>query len=149
MRQRPDQTPARVHGTLGIGIQGDDVTVRREQRAIAVAHDEAGVGRAAEKAVELRELAAFALPSHPRPFALIPAALTVKIEKPIAPVPFVQAIHTLDREIEKGAVSFQRCRAVVGKVAEQGEMQMGIAIAEKADLQIVEQSGESRLGVYD
>ena len=50
---------------------------------IADRHGEARVGGAAQQAVELLDLAALALPSHPQPFALVPLPQAMEQEEPV------------------------------------------------------------------
>ncbi len=69
MRQRADQPPAGFHRQLRVGVERDHVADGRQNRRLAVLDDEARVGRAAQQAVELGQLAALALGPHPAALA--------------------------------------------------------------------------------
>ena len=114
MRQRPDQATGGLNRQLCVGIQRDDVADGRQNRHVAVANDEAGARVAAKQPVELRQFAALALPSHPAPFAGIPAPLPVKQKEPIGAVPRVELGDPVRspprRAPRRRAVTVARCR---------------------------------------
>ena len=95
MRQRANQAACRLERQLRVGIQRDDISHRRQGRVIPVADHEARIRRAAEQAIELRQLASLALPSHPSAFAWIPAPLAMEVVETIRSVAGVQLANAL------------------------------------------------------
>ena len=105
VRQRTDEPSAGFERKLGIGIQGDDVSNRMKKVDLTVADNEAGVRRAAQEPIEFGQLATLAFPAHPESFAGIPAALAVKIEKPLPAVSRIQLVDALPGPREDHVVS--------------------------------------------
>ena len=69
-------------GQAGIGIERDDIAnPDRRDGGLAIDRQKRGVGGPAQEAVELMQLAAFALPAHPEAFAGVPPALSVEHEE--------------------------------------------------------------------
>ncbi len=99
--------------------------------------DKAGVGRAPQEPVELGELAALPLPAHPPPLARVPAALPVKEEKPVGAMSKVQGVDGRQGPLEQPFIACDRLRIRIGKVAEQREMQIGIAVGQEPHLEVV------------
>ena len=102
-------------------------------------HDETRVGGAAQETVEFRELAALPLPSHPAPFAGVPAPLAVKEKEARRSVALVQLIDQQPRMREQLVIPFLGCLVRVRKVSEQREMQVIVAVREEADLYVIDQ----------
>ena len=69
VRDDADQLARGVARQPRVAVERDAVAHLRQDRQVADVHGEAGVGGAAQQAVELLDLAALALPSHPQPFA--------------------------------------------------------------------------------
>ena len=122
---------------------------RGQHRQVAVADGEARVGRAAQQPVELRELAALALPSHPSPLAGVPAAIAMKEEEAARPVPLVELVDPPLRGVEQRGFPFERRPIGVRMVAEQREVEVRVAVGQEAHFQVVEQAEQPRLGVDD
>src|SRR4029079_13090148 len=101
----------------------------RQTRGIADGRDEAGVGGAAQQPVELLDLAALALPSHPQAFALVPLAQAREEEEAVrVPVAVfgVQRGDAVGCRGENLRVARQRLLLRVREVAENGEMDVRI-----------------------
>ena len=149
VRQRADEPPPGFHRQLCVGVEGEDVTDRRQERRLAVLHHEAGVGRAAQQAVELGELAALSFGAHPPVLAGVPLTRAMEEEKAIGPMPGVEVVDAATRRLDERRVLRTGRLIRVGEVRQQREMQMGIAIGKEADLEIVEEGDETRFGVDD
>jgi hypothetical protein len=79
MRDRSDQGARRADRKPRIGVERDDVAhQRRGPWRRAARRDEARARRPPQQLVELVELPALALPSHPLVLARIPATRAVK-----------------------------------------------------------------------
>ncbi len=87
MRHRSDEANGGAAREARVGVERDDVAdVRRHRRPAIGEWHERRVRSAAEKPVQLLELAALALPTHPLSLALVPDAASVeKKESPSAP----------------------------------------------------------------
>src|SRR6185503_9295137 len=94
----------------------------------------------AQKVVELLDLPALALPSHPEAFAFVPPALPVKEEEPSAGFSRVARIEVVNRRAG-GGDDLGVVRLVLGRrvaqVAENGEMNIGIEIARRLHLEVL------------
>ena len=66
-----------------VGVERDAVADRRQHVQLADLGREARVGRAAQQAVELLDLAALALPAHPRVLAGVPLPVAMEQEEAI------------------------------------------------------------------
>ena len=122
-----------------VAVERDAIADRRKHRQIADDVDEARVRGAAQEPVELFELAALPLPSHPALFALVPAALAMKeIEEvvPAARMPVVQGLHAGAGGRQDFAVARKIVRVGVGKIAEDGEVNVRVEIAQRLDFQM-------------
>src|SRR5262245_33248774 len=75
MRDDTDQIPGRVARQPRVAVERDAVADLRQDAQLAHGDDEAGVGCAAQQAVELLDLPALAFPSHPQLFARVPLTL--------------------------------------------------------------------------
>jgi len=135
MRHRPDELSCGVARQGGIGVKGDDVA------------DRGGVGRltddgrkgiartAAEILVELLELAALALVSHPAFFMRIPEARAMEEMENGRTAPTVAGIELRDalaRKSEQRGIAVERFRCGIGKIGEQGKGEIAIAVADVA-----------------
>ena len=76
-----DQLARGIARQLRIRIERDDVADARQRLAGTDRGGEAGIGGAAQQAIEFFQLAALALPSHPHLLALVPQALAVQKRK--------------------------------------------------------------------
>ena len=102
-------------------------------------------------AVQVRELAALALVTHPYPLLRIPAARTVEEKEGVAgcallgrvrgrQVLCVQVVDSLPCEPQQGLVLGQRFGGRIPKIGQQAEMQMVVPIGEEPDLQRLDQA---------
>ena len=82
-RDDANQVPGGVTRQARVAVERDAVAHLRQDRRVADGQDEAGVGGAAQQAVELLDLAALALPSHPEAFLLVPLARAMEQEEAI------------------------------------------------------------------
>ena len=149
VRERSDQAPCRFHRQLRVRVERDDVTNRRQDGEVAVADDEARGRAAAQELVELGELAALAFPAHPPPLTAVPPPLAMEQVEPVGSVPRVQLIDPAGRRVDQHVVAGKHLLARVGEVRQQGEVQVRVAVGEEADLQIVDERQQPRLGVHD
>ncbi len=141
MRQCSHEERRRVGRKHGVGVESDDVPHAVER--IDVAHDrrECVVPRASNESVEFREFAPLALPPHPDTLFRIPSPGTVEqIEGVVGRggVPRVESVNTLHRGRQNGRVPLRGLGRRVGKVAQDGEMEVRRAVGEKLDLEVVE-----------
>ena len=138
---RPHQEVRRVAGEDGVGVQGDHVARLAQQLHVSHHRHEGVGGAAAQKAVELRELAALALPPHPDPLPGVPEARPVKQVEDLvraareAPV---QIVDPLPGRLGDGLVLRRRFGGRVDQVAEQSELQVTVPVREKLDFQVLE-----------
>src|SRR4029079_3831301 len=91
-----DQLSGGVSWEARVAVEGDAVVDVRENGEIAPRHREAGVARAAEEPVELLDLAALALPSHPAALALVPQPLPVEQIEAVVPAAGVTLVERVD-----------------------------------------------------
>ena len=139
VRQRADHRPARLERQLRIAVERDDVFHRRQQAEIAELHRVAGVGGAAQQLVELVQLAALPLPSHPAPFAGVVGARAVEQEEAIGAVARVEDLDARLRRSQQRRVFRRLALGRVAEVGQQREVQVLIAVGEEADLEIVDE----------
>ena len=124
VRQGADEPRRGAARKLGIGVQRDHEANRR--RDVGRLDDERGVGRAAQEAIELVQLAALALPAHPARLALAPEASAVEqMEARFASagwaVPPVQLVDARARGREQGLVVGRVLRGGIRPVRQQRE----------------------------
>ena len=149
MRQRPHQPPADIERKAGIRIQRDHEANRRQAREAAHFHRERGVLGAAQQAVELVELAAFALPAHPTRLRRVPDAFAMQQVKARLTVLIVQRGDHRRGRLDNGRVAGQRFRIGVGKVAEQREAQVLVVVGQRPHFQRVHQLAHALHGRQD
>ena len=97
---------------------------------------------ASQQPVELLELAAFALPPHPRVFARVPAPRAMEQKEAIGVLGAEPPIEILDAGARGGKdrrVLGQLARFGVGEVAEDREMDARIEVAEREHLHVLQQ----------
>ena len=135
-----DQSRDCIAWQSGIGIERDNVTdtARYVQWSTADRH-ERSIGRAAEKPVELAQLAPLALPSHPLVLARIEDAAPVQQKKAIAvgarPMPIVQTIDRFGGDREQMRVAVQALLVGIDAVRQQRKGEIAAGAAEVVDLQ--------------
>ena len=86
VRDDANQVAGGIPGQARVAVERDAIPHLRQDRRVADRHDEAGVGRAAQQAVEFLDLSALALPSHPQAFLLVPLTRTMEQEEAIRAV---------------------------------------------------------------
>ena len=106
VRQRPDEPPAGFQGKLGIGIERDDVSNRLKKFDVRRGSTTKLVS-VAPRSSRLNSASLPRLRSHPiqRRSPAIPAALAVKIEKPLRAVVRIQFVDALPGPREYRVVS--------------------------------------------
>ena len=136
-----------IAGQVGVGVERDHVLdLRQERRAAGDAgKSAAGAGdrRAADHGVEVRELAALPFATHPGRFAGVPLAATVEQQEEvllIGRIPSVEGVDARRRLLDDRLVCGERFHVGVGKVGQNREVKVGIAIGEEADLQTIHQA---------
>ncbi|MDT4803918.1 hypothetical protein FQZ97_366840 [compost metagenome] len=137
-----DELPRHVARQLRVGVQGDDVGHRRQRRDIADDQRETLQAPAAQQGIELGDLAAFALMAHPHPLGRVPASRAVQQEEAFGVDGGVFAVQRLDalaRQPQQRGVLFEHLAGGVHEVGEQGEMQVAVAVGEKAHLEALDQ----------
>ena len=115
-------------------------------RQIADRHGKARVGGAAKQTVELLDLPALALPSHPEPFALVPLAQPVEQEEPVRspiPVPGVERRDARAGRLENLRVVRLRFGRRVEKVAEDGEVNVTVDVADRLHFEMGDQIADA------
>ena len=139
MRESADHAVCGVPGQQSVSIKGNHETDRWQDREIADGNRIA-VFAVAQKPVEFDQLSTLAFPAHPCPLTRVVAALTVKQEEDPAPWSAYFSFRRSMRSAHSTASGsiFERRRLRVGQVGEQSEVQVGILISEKADLQIID-----------
>ena len=149
MRDGPHQHARRARRKHGVGVERDDVATGAQHRGLA---DDAGepLAAAAHEPVERAELAALALPSHPRALARVPQAGPVEEEEGVLRawgIPCVERTHAGLRRGDDGRVVVARFGVRIGEVAQQREVQVRIAIGEILDLEMLERVLDRRNAV--
>src|SRR5260370_22417312 len=106
MRHLADQPLRRTARHPGVRREGDYVAnAGRHRRGTAIDCDEAGVSRAADQWIQLMQLAALALPSHPLPFRRVPHSSPMKQEKSFA----ANIIESPLRGFRRSVTNVQAC----------------------------------------
>src|SRR5437867_645237 len=90
------ELPGRLARQPGVAVERDAVAHLREDAELADLHVEARVGGAPQQAVELLDLAALALPSHPHALARVPLADAVEEEESVLVLGGVAEVELLD-----------------------------------------------------
>jgi hypothetical protein len=137
VRQRRRQPSSGVARDLGVGVERDHEAHVRERDGIADVHGKAGAAVAGEQAIELRELAALALPPHPAAFRRVPAPAAVKEMEGAAatlPVLEVERGDAGARAREEIAVLGHGLGGCVGEVRQEGEHDVRVRAREPVDL---------------
>ena len=113
----------------GVGVERDAVAdVAAAASGSPTCDVEAGVGGAAQQAVELLDLAALALPAHPGALARVPLPPAMEEEEAVRPAvggAGVQGLDPCPRRGEDGLVVRHHARRRVGEVAERGRSGCG------------------------
>ena len=142
VRDDPDQLARHASRQPRVAVERDAVPDLRQDAQVAHRHGEARVGGAAQQPVELLDLSALALPSHPEPFALVPLAQAVKQEEPVRAavrVPGVERGDARAGRLENLRVVRQRFGRRVQEVAEDGEVNVRVDVAERLHFEVRDQ----------
>ena len=150
VRHGGDKMRGRVARQLRIGVQRDHITHGRQHERIADDAVEAlagtCTGTTTQQRIQVGELAAFALLTHPDAFALVPTARAVeKKEVVIALGVGRHAVLRIQRrdahggEFDQRRIGRQMLLRCVVQIGEQAEMQSRISVGEKPHLERVDQ----------
>ncbi len=135
----PDQLARDVPRQHRVAVDRQHVADVRQRREIADRDHVARAAIAAQQAIQLLELAALALPSHPQAFAGVEEAAAVEEVEAAAGVVGVPAVELLDaglRGVDDRLVARQRLRGGVGEVGEEREVQQRVGVGERLDLEV-------------
>ena len=140
MSDDADQLTRGVAGQTRVGVEREAVFDGRQERGVANFDRECRVARAAKKPVELLDLPAFALPSHPHVFARVPQASAMKQIKTVRVVrteALVEHRHTSSRGLEQLHVVRHVRGRRVREVAQNREVNISIEIGERKNLNVI------------
>ena len=143
VRHGPDERSCGVARQLGVRIQGDDVAHPGEDGGVADHQGETPAVALPQQGVEVRELAALALVTHPDAVVGVPAARAMEQKEDVAPAAGVARIQTLDAlpgQGQQGGVLRQRLLGRVAQVGQEAKMQVRVAIGQEPHLQCLDQS---------
>ena len=111
------------------------------ERQLVARHGLKAIAASRQKPVEIVQLSALALMTHPFAFSGVPSTRPVKeIKRPRAccSVPRVQPLNSLHAYLQHGIVSHP-FPVRIGKIREQREVQIGFTIRQVPDFQILQQ----------
>ena len=143
VRHRADHAVRGVARQFGVGVKGDDEANFRQHGKIADLYREAVV-LVAQQLVEVHQLAALALPTHPDSFARVVDAVAVQQHEQalaLAAMLFVQVADEFGAEFDQRIVFLRRFLRV-GQVGDQREVDVGIVIADVANLKVLDQAAD-------
>ena len=141
VRQGSHEERRRVRRKDGVGVQGDHIAHAPHRLEVADHHAEPVAGAGQDEAVELGELAALPLPSHPDALVRVPAARAVEqVERVLAAaaVAGVEGADPVDRGGHDRLVAFAGLAGRVGEVAQHREMEVRLAVGQELHLEILE-----------
>ncbi len=143
MRDDADELLRGVARQARVGIERDAIAHRRENVQLADLHGEARVGGASQQPVEFFDLAAFALPPHPRVFPRVPAPLAMEQEEAIRVLGAEPLVEGLDcpraqRRGVGGSSGSSRASASA-KSLRIAKWMMRVEVAEREHLDVLEQ----------
>ena len=147
-----DQLPRDVARQPRVAVERDAVPDGRQDRHVADVDDEAGVGGAAQQAVELLDLAPLALPPHPEPFLLVPLPRPMAQEETVGPSAGMLRVERFDPAPGGGQdllVARQRLGGRVADVAEDREVDARVHVAEGLHLEVRDQLAGALHAVED
>ena len=140
MRGNSDEIAGHSDRHACVGIQREHIAhIRRRSRRAPARRDERGGALAEQQVVQLRELAALALPAHEAMFLLVPLPATMEqIEARFvcrrSLVCRIQCGDGVRGHREQRSIVIQgRCRRI-DTVGKQGETQLGIRIGQRVNL---------------
>ena len=131
----------RIAREPGIRVERDDVAnPGRYGRAAPAGVDEAGVGGAAQQAVQLVKLAALPLPSHPLALRGIPVPSSMEQHKPVTAgqraVARVQRVDAGDGRVEQRGVAGGVGRVGIGPIRQKREMDLAVEAGQMMHLEM-------------
>jgi hypothetical protein len=137
---RPDEARHGAPGKPGVGVERDHVPHVRRRGGGGPPGEDPGRRRAAQKGVELVELAALALPAHPATLGLVPRPSAVEQQEPRTASRglLVALVEPVDRR-RRGGEELVVARHVLGRgvepVRKQGEPDVALAVSQVVDLE--------------
>ena len=142
VRHGADELARGVARQLRISVQGDDVLDLGEH--LDAAHDlhKPRAACAAQQTVELGQLAALALVTHPHLVGRIPAARPVQQKETVGlrvGVAGVERVDALGGLLQQRRVGLQHFTLGIDKIGKKGEVQMRVAISQEAHLERIGQ----------
>ena len=145
VRDDADELAGRVPRQPGVAVERDDVAHAGQQFRVADMRGEAGIARAAEQPVELLELAPLPLPADPRLLARVPLPDPMKEVEGAGASRLGARVQRLDARRRRGedrVVGRHHGRRRVGEVAQDGEMDVRVAVAQREHLEVLDQLGD-------
>ena len=142
MRNDANQLTSDVAWQSRVAVERDAVPNLRQNRCVANGQHEARVGSATKQPIELLDFSPLALPSHPEPLLRVPLAHAVKQEKPVGTAVAmlrVQRAHRVSRGGEDFCVERQPFHVRIPEIAQDGEVDVGIQIAERLHFEMLHQ----------
>ncbi len=147
MRDDADELLGDIARQAGVRVERDAIAHRRENVQFADLYAEARVEGAPEQPVEFLDLSALALPPHPDVFLGVPAPRAMKQEEAIRMVrtePPVEGFDARLRGVENRLILGELAGVGVGEIAEDGEMDAGIEVAQREHLDVLEERRHRR-----
>ena len=141
MAQGTDQFLCHTARQARVRVEGDDETnTAWNLERFRFNRNKTGVSRAAQQSIEFVQLAAFAFPTHPTPFALAPFAVAVIQQKPRATagsfaVTVIQLLDAVAGGSQREGIFGHRLKGRIGEIGQQGKMQMAFAVGEVTHLE--------------
>ena len=128
-----------------VGVQRDDVAHLAQRGGVADDQREAfagaGAGAPAQQCIQVGELAAFALATHPDALGRVPQARAVEQEEAVAVARgVVLAVQRLDprcRQAQQRLVFGGRGARRIVEVGQQAEVQVGVAVGQETHFQLL------------
>ncbi len=138
VRHGADELARGVARQLRVRIQGDHVFHAGQHRGGSDHQGESVAAALPQQAVQVRQLAALALVTHPDPVMGVPAARAMEQEEDVVPtlrVLRVQGVDPLPGQLQQRRILSQRFLRGVAQIGQQAEVQVGVAIGQEPDFQ--------------
>ncbi len=141
MRDRSDQLPRRLARKTRVGVECDHVADAGGRRCrVRIRRQEGRVGRAAQQPVQLAQLAALALPSHPDTLGRVPLPPAMQNPEAVAasgrgPVASVQRVDRRARPCEQRGIPGERFGRSIRPIRQEREAQLGVRVGQRMHLQ--------------
>ena len=136
LTDKPDRGVARQPR---VGVERDHVANTGRQGGVTFAADKGRIVGAAQKLVELVQLAALALPPHPLAFALVENAASMQMEKAVPCRTIMALVQIPDRVVrkrQKFGVAFDGFRIGVEAIGEKHEGEIAARAGEVVNLEL-------------